>query len=191
MLEKPLLKETKSYYRGEAGELHANNTCHGFITKVSYTLHFFTSGLAMIIGSIRNGYARKSSALSMVQTKSVFKLSCSLGRLYQWFEGPSFASQAKKNRIHNTNKTIYMGLTRDSYLVRNKTWLVTYFWMKLYVRTAGWYPYSGWGLKSKEVLSSSVIQSSHPGVWSSHGGGPHSIPTSGMSANDQGRKWNR
>lgn len=34
VLEKPLLKETKSYYRGEAGELHANNTCHGFITKV-------------------------------------------------------------------------------------------------------------------------------------------------------------
>lgn len=34
VLEKPLLKETKAYYRREAAELHADNTCHAFITKV-------------------------------------------------------------------------------------------------------------------------------------------------------------
>jgi len=34
VLEKPLLKETKEYYRREAAELHADNTCHAFITKV-------------------------------------------------------------------------------------------------------------------------------------------------------------
>lgn len=34
VLEKPLLEETKSYYRREAAELHADNTCHLFITKV-------------------------------------------------------------------------------------------------------------------------------------------------------------
>ena len=37
MLEKPLLEETKSYYRREAAELHADNTCHLFITKVLYS----------------------------------------------------------------------------------------------------------------------------------------------------------
>ncbi|XP_068715782.1 cullin-2-like [Montipora foliosa] len=34
VLEKPLLKETKSYYRREAAELHSDNTCHGFIAKI-------------------------------------------------------------------------------------------------------------------------------------------------------------
>ena len=38
MLEKPLLKETKSYYRREAAELHADNTSHAFIAKVQNTL---------------------------------------------------------------------------------------------------------------------------------------------------------
>ncbi|KAK2561191.1 Cullin-2 [Acropora cervicornis] len=34
VLEKPLLKETKSYYRREAAELHADNTSHAFIAKI-------------------------------------------------------------------------------------------------------------------------------------------------------------
>ncbi|KAJ7380102.1 Cullin-2 [Desmophyllum pertusum] len=34
VLEKPLLNETKAYYRREAAELHADNTCHAFIAKV-------------------------------------------------------------------------------------------------------------------------------------------------------------
>ena len=37
MLEKPLLEETKSYHRKETAELHADNTCHFFITKVLYS----------------------------------------------------------------------------------------------------------------------------------------------------------
>lgn len=47
MLEKPLLEETKSYYRREAAELHADNTCHLFITKVLYSsfLSFFFVGI--------------------------------------------------------------------------------------------------------------------------------------------------
>lgn len=39
VLEKPLLKETKAYYRREAAELHADNTCHAFITKVQLHVH--------------------------------------------------------------------------------------------------------------------------------------------------------
>lgn len=34
VLEKPLLKETKSYYRREAAQLHADNTSHAFIAKI-------------------------------------------------------------------------------------------------------------------------------------------------------------
>ena len=52
MLEKPLLEETKSYYRREAAELHADNTCHLFITKVLFSW-FILSYFLLCIDSDR------------------------------------------------------------------------------------------------------------------------------------------